>query len=51
MKHLFELIGLNRVTDAIGKHEVVILPEFSEPQPLFVLAGPVSLQDSHGDLA
>jgi hypothetical protein len=51
LKHLFELIGLNRVTDAIGKHEVVILPEFSEPQPHFFLAGPVSLQDSHGDLA
>jgi len=32
---------VERLDDAIGEHEIVILPEVTEPQPLFILAGPV----------
>ena len=41
---------VERLANAVGEHEVEVLPEVSESEPLSVLVDPVSPQSGHGGL-
>ena len=45
---MVEVVGVHRLADPVGEHEVVIFPKGAQTQPFFVLTGAVALEGFYG---